>query len=290
VLSWFDISQFPFFDHPFALNTQAGHGKKGLPLAIWARAGRGKPSGFYYLTPDKSVAPVIDVPTDGDVYRFVAGGVVKGEPDESVLIAMNNTHLLHRAQSHQGPLLAHKLPVAFAKPIEFGFSGPNTYILGPVSHDRTVSMAVDPSNAYTVAVSGWTSVDDNTGPEGVWLTMDGGKTFGEITGNLQAATGVCEGRSECGKWRPSALLVLPSAKFKGTPVVLVGTVSGVYAAVASKKSAIVWSRLGGCTQLPMVLVAGLSYEPSSDTVVAATMGRGVYALHGTTAMVEKALF
>ena len=32
-----------------------------------------------------------------------------------------------------------------------------------------------------------------------------------------------------------------------------------------------WQRLGGCADLPLVLVAGLSYEPLSDTVVAATM-------------------
>ena len=43
------------------------------------------------------------------------------------------------------------------------------------------------------------------------------------------------------------------------------------------------------TQLPNVLVAGLSYEPTSDTVTAATMGRGVYLLPKATEMVRDAL-
>ena len=50
-----------------------------------------------------------------------------------------------------------------------------------------------------------------------------------------------------------------------------------------------WTRLGGCAQLPLVLVAGLSYEPTSDTITAATMGRGVYALKKATDHVRAAL-
>ena len=89
-----------------------------------------------------------------------------------------------------------------------------------------------------------------------------------------------------------------------------------------------WHRLGACSELPMVpypvreapqttlalarararavslviiltvgvgialtqvLVAGLSYEPADDTLVAATMGRGVYVMHGASKAVGKAL-
>ena len=37
-----------------------------------------------------------------------------------------------------------------------------------------------------------------------------------------------------------------------------------------------WSRFGTCSDFPIVLTAGLSYEHYSDTLVAATFGRGVY--------------
>jgi hypothetical protein len=37
-------------------------------------------------------------------------------------------------------------------------------------------------------------------------------------------------------------------------------------------------RLGTCAQFPLVLNAHLSYEHYSDTLVAATMGRGIYTL------------
>ena len=36
-----------------------------------------------------------------------------------------------------------------------------------------------------------------------------------------------------------------------------------------------------------VMVAGLSHEPKDDTLVAATMGRGVYVVHGATRELEK---
>ena len=286
VLDWFDIDQLPFFDHPFALNTARTGGDDGLPVLIWARAGRGKPAGFFTVASElhEKTPPVLEQPTDGDVYRFVAGGAVDGKLDATVLVAMNDTHLLHRCAATGGKLLSFPLPVPFAKPIEFAFSSPNTYVLGPVSHDRTVSMAVAHSDAMTVAVSGWTSIADNSGVEGVWLTTDGGKTFADITGDLANATGVCANRAKCGKWRPSALLVI---KVPGDTLVLVGTVSGVYA--SSQKSAGAWKRLGGCADLPLVLVGGLSYEATSDTVVAATMGRGVFKMAKATQLIRAAL-
>lgn len=235
----------------------------------------------------KNAAPSLLLATDGDVYRFVAGGTVAGKLDATVVVAMNDTHLLHRSAATGGALLAHPLPTPFAKPVEFAFSSPNEYVLGPVSHDRTVSMAVDPSDALTVAVSGWTRLADNSGAEGVWLTADGGKTFADITGDLANATGVCAGRAQCGKWRPSALLVLPLKA--PASVVLVGTVSGVFAAAVTPGKPTAWTRLGGCAELPLVLVGGLSYEPTSDTIVAATMGRGVYTISKATQRVRSAL-
>ena len=48
-------------------------------------------------------------------------------------------------------------------------------------------------------------------------------------------------------------------------------------------------RLGGCMDLPLVLVGGLSHEPTSYTLVAATVGRGVYTLFGASDKVAKLL-
>ena len=155
VLRWFDIDQFPFFDHPYALNVSSPRAKtgEGLPVVVWARKGKSGPSGFYIVHPtDKrrregngrtaaaaaSPPPQLVLPTDGDVYAFVVGKTA-GRPDPSALVAMNGTHLLRRSGASGGALTAHPLPTAFAAPIEFAFVNPSTYILGPVSHDRTVS-------------------------------------------------------------------------------------------------------------------------------------------------------
>ena len=59
-------------------------------------------------------------------WLFSAGGVVGGQPDASVLVAMNNTHLLTRSSATNGALLARRLPATFAPPVEFKFLGPNT--------------------------------------------------------------------------------------------------------------------------------------------------------------------
>ena len=67
---------------------------------------------------------------------------------------------------------------------------------------------------------------------------------------------------------------------------LVGTVSGVFVLHPDEKQ---WVRLGDCTAFPLVLVAGLSYQELSDTVVAATMGRGVYVIHGASHALAAAL-
>ena len=67
--SYFDIEQFPFFDHPYALNT-AAKSDAGLPLVLWTRASstRGAPSAFYTVA-SANAAPVLDVASGGDVLR-----------------------------------------------------------------------------------------------------------------------------------------------------------------------------------------------------------------------------
>ena len=59
------------------------------------------------------------------------------------------------------------------------------FVLTRFTHQ--VSFAVYPRDSARVVVSGWASVSDNKGPEGVWLTEDSGKSWREITANLPNA-------------------------------------------------------------------------------------------------------
>jgi hypothetical protein len=233
-------------------------------------------------TPDDFGAPTLEAAVGG-IQAMVAGGTTDHRSDASVLVALNGTHLHHRSAKRGGQLVAHELPVRYPPQIAFKYQpGPQgTYILGPCSHDRTVSLAVSPDDSEVVAVSGWPSLVDNRGEERVWLSTDAGATFADMTGNLRAASGTI------GRVRPSALLLVPLTGGHGTAL-LVGTVNGVLVSKVGGAPA-TWRRLGACAQLPLVLVAGLSYQPVSDTIVAATMGRGVYAMHGASRVLSELL-
>ena len=65
---------------------------------------------------------------------------------------MNDTTLFHRSAASAGALRTTRLPTTFAKPVELSFYAPNSYTLGPLSHKRTVSLALDPTDSATVAV------------------------------------------------------------------------------------------------------------------------------------------
>lgn len=292
--TWFSTVQFQFFFQPFALDSA-----DPTTLYLYASSGAGskaplKAAGIYKLTVPHDVTKPSDVgpPTlahaTGDVYVLLAGGKTAGKPDSSVLVAINDTALLHRSAASRGQLVARPLPARFARPITFEYvkdaSGDFQYVLGPTSHDRTVSLAVSPEDSRLVAVTGWTSLVDGRSAERIWLTADAGESYMEVTGNLRDAT------KASGPMRPSALLLVALAK--ETTALLVGTTTGVYVAFIRPRTGVsamesgaaamnvgTWTRLGGCAELPLVMVAGLSYEPKDDTVVAATMGRGVYIVH-----------
>ena len=166
------------------------------------------------------------------------------------------------------------------------------FVLGPYTHDRTVSLAVSPADSALIAVTGWESVLGNQGRERVWISADTGLTWADVTGSLREAT------ATIGQWKPSAALMLPLPAAEATAL-LVGTVHGVFVSFVTQPgsgggggaardslSASPWARLGDCAALPLVLVAGLSHEPKDDTLVAATMGRGVYVVHGATPLLE----
>ena len=87
--------------------------------------------------------------------------------------------------------------------------------------------------------------------------------------------------------RPSAIALVDLADAH-TSALLLGTVSGVYVTWTDVGRLGQWTRLGSCAELPLVLTLGLSYEPSSDTLVAATFGRGVYVMHQATQALQHA--
>jgi len=284
LLKWFSGGQFAQFVNPWTL-----HANEPTKLVLFGSAGkdgagRGKPSGIYVIdvpynatTPSDLLPPILDVPT-ADVYAIVAGGTTSGAPDPSVLALLNDSHLMHRSAASGGALLAHPLPVTFAQPVVTAWRPDQPpgekYVLGPMSHDRTVILAVSPADSSLIAVSGWTTILSNDGVESVWLSTDGGASWADVGAALRNATAVI------GQWKPSALLLLPLNSL--TTALLVGTVHGVFVKLIQPAGSVTheWARVGDCTQFPLVLVAGLSHEPKDDTLVAATMGRGVYVVPG----------
>ena len=314
LLSWFSGGSFPQFVNPWALHAQNQTSvlffAKPLPPAKDAKHSR---SGIYRMEvpytvkkPGDIASPTLEVATD-DVYVIVAGGMTAGKPDASVLVLLNNSHLLHRSAAIGGgkELVARPLPIRFAQPVVTPWrpAPVSEYVLGPMSHDRTVSLAVSPADSGLVAVTGWTTILDNRGVESVWVSRDGGGSgWEDVGGGLRNATAVI------GQWRPNALLLLPLPRKQATAL-LVGTATGVFvtflpdgsnmsggagagagtAAGAGAGAATKWARLGSCEQLPLVMVAGLSHEPKDDTLVAATMGRGAYVVHGAVAEMERML-
>jgi len=119
-------------------------------------------------------------------------------------------------------------------------------------------------------VTGWPTVLSNGGVEGLWLTSNAGSTWTDISGNLVSVTGTV------GKARPSGLLFIPVPSKQNTAI-LVGTTRGIYYTWLNGSNN-KWNRLGSCSEFPAVLTMDLSYTPEDDTLVIATMGRGIYTV------------
>ena len=277
---WFPISaQFPLFVQPFQLNAAAP-----TQLVIFANGSAGgaaNASGWYGVElppglsdPDDVAEPTLLAETEAraSVLDFRVGGVTGGAADPAVLVGVNSTHFYHRASpaAVTDAVVIRALPTTFTEPSILAYTAAGDPLIGPVSHGQTVFLAVHPGDSSTSAVTGWSSVRDNAaGADSVWLTTDAGDTWMDATGDLAAAT------ATVGRARPSGLLLLGDA-------LLVGTVAGVFVSHPEAGSPVKWSRLGLCSDLPLVLVMGLSHEAGSDTLVAATMGRGIYVLANAT--------
>ena len=319
LLKWFTGGQFSQFVQPWALLSTDrsqlllyANQDPTAPLPSpskpsYNRAGIYRIDVKYGLTSAKDIPPpTLELPTSGDVNVMLAGGVTSaGKPDPELLVLLNTTHLIYRSASTAGDAaIAHPLVddrghrLRFAPPVVTPWR-PNAYgpgkgefVLGPMSHDRTMSLAISPADSSLLALTGWTSLVSNSAPERVYVTADAGAHFADVTKSLRDATGTI------GQWRPSALLLLPMKSKPGTTALLVGTAHGVFASFLSTGAApssrpvvrnTEWARLGSCDQLPLVMVAGLSHEPKDDTLLAATMGRGVYAAHGAIRELEALL-
>jgi len=205
------------------------------------------------------------------VLDFVAGGHTNGKPDKGLIIAMDGENLyyasgLDPAQSENdlgGGLIRRPLPCKFAKPVVLGYMPSGARILGPLTHGKTVSLAVSPSDSNWVAVTGWNPDSEgfpsNQGPEVVMISNDAGKSWINATGNLREASGVV------GRVRPGGLLMVDLLENRARAL-LVGTSNGVMVSFLDtgegEETTVTgkWSRLGSCSEFPIVLTAGLSYE------------------------------
>jgi len=156
------------------------------------------------LSPGPWAPPILVYSLPSCVYVFSVGAFDKGISDPFAFAGINNSHIFIGRQLT--PIVIKPLPFIFAQPVNFvDFDGENP-ILGPVSHGKTVSLAVAPWDAGLIAVTGWSTVDQNSVNEPVLLTRDAGDSWEviiassscadipssltvhqDITGNLQTA-------------------------------------------------------------------------------------------------------
>ncbi len=119
----------------------------------------------------------------------------------------------------------------------------------PAGANTIADVAMDPTNSARVY-----AVDDNQ----VFASVDSGVTWTDVTGNLPTISGL--------DFRTVEYVSDPAGD-----TVVVGTRSGVYTAALSSN---VWGRLGSA--LPDVLVFDLRYLKAQRTLIAGTLGRGVW--------------
>ena len=280
-------SSFPFFVHPYTLNVQ-----DPTLLHFWTNGTRlDRPSAFYQFSIPYSVrhsddigAPtkLLETPEGVMIMDFVSGGYTAGVSDPNLILAISNTHLYIRSDVDSdvdgaSAIEERPLPVTYAIPVtlEYDITNNGARILGPLTHARTVFMAVSSSDSRVLAITGWTSISSNDGDEAIFLTTDAGVTWQNITGNLRSASGVS------GKVRPGGLEIVDLAEDGVTRALLVGTTSGISATIVAQDTSTqpLWVRLGACDEFPIVLTADVAYEPKSDKLIAATFGRGIYVLN-----------
>jgi hypothetical protein len=278
----------PFFQMAVRLNR-----KNPMSLYFWANVTSvlGEGPGIFALDvtkPDGSGPnATLKLASDGENLQCLeAGGTIDGVLREDVVVAASGRHLFTQVGATR---TKQPLPTPFAEPCD------PTVVqlycdLGVVSactpgcqnwpsHAESQTMAVHPSNARVVAVTGWPDLATNQGTEHIYLTRDSGATWVDVMGDLAAATG-----SMVGKARPTGLA------FIGADALAVGTVNGVFVTTLNATTAAGaqqhWRRLGSRAQFPMVKVQQTTYLPDSDLVFVGTLGRGVYVLRNAAAAIS----
>jgi hypothetical protein len=112
------------------------------------------------------------------------------------------------------------------------------------------SLQVDPLNPQRIIVT----LGGNWASDHVWMTVDGGTTWTNLTGNLAVSYWV---NTLAVDWRFT------------TPVLYVGTARGIF---RSLDSGATWSRFGD--GMPNTTVTDLQFLPQFNLLAAATYGRG----------------
>ena len=311
---------FPYFYHPMTLNRA-----EPTRLVTWADGtyNSPQPPGFYEFTVPHDFMPgrvekleeprLLGVwppfrnpyadPRSQGVYEIVVGS--GGDPES--LVAINSTHVVYRSgDDPAGKLHANHFAVGhppFHQYVDFAvpvLPGVGTGVVGPVSHSKTVSLAVSHSDKNVLAVGGWPAgsgdwpTNSNRTTEVVLVSFDSGLTWSDMTRNLLAAVAP----SPRARVSDLALVQKPC----GCHMLLASTVNGVLGTMiggmkppetspsecvgaAGKDEAKVWFRVGGYSgegALPLVLAAGLQYNPEHDILTLATMGRGIWSLANVT--------
>merc|ERR1712048_442034 len=134
---WFPAQAFPYFVTDFHLNPQ-----NTSQLLFWAQAYPQDPnsvSGWYLLEVPPTVASSKDMQKpkmilssgEANILAFATGGMTDGKADPSLIIGVNETHLLRRANGQDIEL--RKLPLTFATPVLFSYDDDGDYMLGPLT-------------------------------------------------------------------------------------------------------------------------------------------------------------
>lgn len=264
----FTEEAFPFFVSPYAVSTANPE-----RLFFWAAPTTRTAGGFYEVSvPYKGDVQIKGIlqstPGDSEVWTMTAND----QHDEAKIVAANGTHLV---TASAGSLVASPLPTRYARPVTLTYDDLGKQILGPVSHAATMALGVSPADSQCAVVGGWPRVDANAGLEEVHLTADGGKTWANLTDGLLDAVAPSE------RVRISGLALVPLG-WPGGHAVVVGSSVGVIAtltdAVGRRNAQPKWTRVGSLADFPLVLASGLDYDRNTDTLAAATMGRGAWVL------------
>src|SRR5262249_1776742 len=142
--------------------------------------------------------------------------------------------------------------------------------LSPYPGDTPLDIALDPQDwrwAYVVDA-------DNH----VWATLDAGRSWSDITGDLDMLTPATQvGASGLYPSLRTVAVISPSPGH-GDDIVLVGGFGGIYAIrhPGLPRTSLTWSKLG--EGFPTVVVNDVRYDARDDIVIAATFGRGVWSL------------